>query len=295
MKTKLHHQFIRTNGINLHVVEAGNPHGLPIMLLHGFPEFWYGWHRQIDFFADQGHRLIMPDQRGYNLSDKPSGILSYQIKYLVDDIIGIIDYMGIDQIVLIGHDWGGIIAWYLAMIHPHRLKKLINLNIPHPYIMKQFLLKSWEQRKKSWYILFFQLPFLPEFLLSVRNYRNFKKVLTVTSRRDTFPEETISHYVNAWKHPGAITAMINWYRATFRNLGSSTGPVRVQVPTLIVWGKHDPYLSYEMAPRSAELCADGHLETFEEATHWVLHDEAEAVSRLMIDHFSPAMQPVPGD
>jgi pimeloyl-ACP methyl ester carboxylesterase len=139
---ELEHSTIETNGIQLHVVQAGPKSGVPVVLLHGFPEFWYGWRKQIPALVEAGCRVIVPDQRGYNLSDKPKGIKSYGVFTLVDDIIGLIDALGYEKVNLVGHDWGAVVAWTLAIKYPERLQRLSIMNVPHPAVMKRFLLRD---------------------------------------------------------------------------------------------------------------------------------------------------------
>src|ERR1700712_2582822 len=146
------HRTIATNGIHLHVVEAGPARGPLLILLHGFPEFWYGWHRQIEPLAAAGYHVVVPDQRGYNLSDKPEGIAAYNIDTLARDIVGLIDEAGAAKAYVAGHDWGGAVAWWLGIKHPERIEKLVLLNIPHPQVMRRALLKDSVQRKKSSYM-----------------------------------------------------------------------------------------------------------------------------------------------
>ena len=277
---------IETNGIKLHVVMAGPKDGQPVFLLHGFPEFWYGWRNQIPALAEAGYRVIIPDQRGYNLSDKPQGIRAYAIDKLVDDIIGLVDAFGYDKVHLIGHDWGGLVAWALAIWHPERLRKLGILNVPHPDAIIRFLRRGDpEQLRRSWYFFTFQIPWLPEYLLRNNDWRRMVLALRGSGKIHTFTNEDITEYKKAWSQPGAITAMLNWYRAA-RYLPSLLKETRVKIPTLLIWGMQDKALSHRMARPSIDYCKDGKLVFFEDATHWVQHDEAEAVNQLMLEFLS---------
>jgi len=162
MYNELEHTTITTNGINLHVVFAGPTEGIPVILLHGFPEFWRGWLKQIEPLANAGFRVIVPDQRGYNLSDKPKGVRAYTVDKLTGDILGLVNALGYQQVNLIGHDWGAMVAWVFAIHHPERLRKLGILNVPHPAVMLNFLRRGDpEQLRRSWYIFAFQIPWLP--------------------------------------------------------------------------------------------------------------------------------------
>ena len=186
------------------------------MLLHGFPEFWYGWRKQIPALAEAGCRVIVPDQRGYNLSDKPKGIKAYCIDTLVEDIVGLIDALDYEKVNLVGHDWGALVAWMLAIKHPERLHRLGIINVPHPAVMKRFLQRDFEQMRRSLYALFFQLPWLPEMSLRIGNWSGASLGLRRSGKPNAFTDEDIEKYKEAWSQPGAMTAMLNWYRAALR-------------------------------------------------------------------------------
>jgi pimeloyl-ACP methyl ester carboxylesterase len=280
-------QFIEVNGVKLHVVTDGPEGGTPVILLHGFPEFHYGWRGQIPALAEAGFRVIAPDQRGYNLSDKPKGVSAYNVDTLAKDVVGLFDHFGIQKARLVGHDWGAVVAWTVALNHPERLEKLTILNVPHPDVMRRFILEDKQQRKNSWYVFFFQIPFFVEWMLSKENFRNMARMLVGSGRKSTFTRSDIEAYKKAWSQPGALTAMLNWYRSIFRGslkyVFKKIPTWRVSVPTRILWGMNDVALSHEMAKPSAELCDDGELIFFEKATHWVQHDEADAVNKNLIE------------
>lgn len=281
----IEHQMITTNGVTLHVVQAGPADGPLVMLLHGFPEFWYGWRQQMTFLAGRGFRVWVPDQRGYNLSDKPAGIDAYRLSTLVDDILGLIDAAGEQTTYLAGHDWGGGVAWMLALTHPERLKKLAILNSPHPIVFQNAVRSNPTQMLRSAYFGWFQLPLLPEALLTLGDARFARQMLIRSGKPRTFSDADIAEYTRAWKQPGAMTAMINWYRAVIQRVPKFPDDPRVHVPTLILWGAQDIALSREMAQQSVDLCDDGKLVMFEQASHWVQHDEAERVSALLAEFF----------
>jgi pimeloyl-ACP methyl ester carboxylesterase len=276
-------RFRELRGIRFHLVESGPADGPLMVFLHGFPEFWYGWRGQIHPFAQAGYRVIVPDQRGYNLSDKPQGIAAYGIDELVADVIALMDSYDSRKAVLVGHDWGGAVAWQVALRHPERLEKFIAVNIPHPLVFARTLRHSWAQRRKSWYMSFFQIPRLPEWLLSLANWNYLTRSVVRTSKKDVFSEGVLDRYREAWSQPGAITAMIHWYRAMRQIPGIRPPRRQVEVPTLIVWGARDHFLGVEMAQPSVDLCDDGRLEILEEATHWVHHEEPERVNQLMLN------------
>jgi pimeloyl-ACP methyl ester carboxylesterase len=284
----LEHHFVPTNGITLHVVQAGPTDGPLVILLHGFPEFWFGWHRQIPALAEAGFRVWVPDQRGYNLSDKPAGVQAYGMRCLSADIIGLIDAAGVERASVVGHDWGAAVAWSLGQYAPQRLHRLAVLNVPHPAVMARFLRNSRQQLRRSWYIFFFQIPWLPERLLA----RRMGELLRRSSHPDTFPDPLLALYQTAWEQPGALTGMINWYRAIFRTglrrkRGAGKLPL-IPVPTRLLWGVQDVALLPAMAQPSIERCEDGELTFFPQATHWLQHDEPEAVNAILCDFLRPS-------
>ena len=280
---ELEKSYIETNGIRLHVVQAGPKSGIPVVLLHGFPEFWYGWRKQIPALVEAGCRVIVPDQRGYNLSDKPKGIKSYRVDELVKDILGLIDALDYEKVNLVGHDWGGVVAWMLAYKHPERLQRLSILNVPHPLVMRRFIQRDFEQMRRSWYAFFFQLPWLPEMGMRADDWRGAVRALRGSGKIHTFTNEDIQKYKEAWSQPGAITAMINWYRAAAHYPSSYPKEMRIHVPTLMMWGMKDAALTHRMARPSMDHVEEGNLILFPEATHWVQHDAAGEVNHYLID------------
>ena len=281
-------QFITTNNINLHVMTDGPENGTAVILLHGFPEFHYGWKNQIPALVEAGFRVIVPDQRGYNLSDKPKGVSAYDVDILAKDIVGLFDHFGIQKAKLVGHDWGAVVAWTVALNHPERLEKLAILNVPHPDVMVDFVLNNPAQRKKSWYIYFFQIPIYVEWILSKNNFEYLARMLTRSGRKNTFTEADVVEYKKAWSQKGALTGMLNWYRAAMRRglrsaFSKKIPARRVHVPTLMLWGRRDVALSSEMAQPSIDLCDEGALTFFDKSTHWVQHDASEEVNQNLIE------------
>lgn len=286
-ETRLEHKFIETNGVRLHVVLAGPADGPLLILLHGFPEFWYGWRRQIEPLAQAGFRVVVPDQRGYNLSEKPDGVNAYAIDVLARDVMGLIEALGRQQACLAGHDWGAAVAWHTAARYPERVQKLVILNVPHPAVMIDTLRRSPRQLLKSWYIFFFQLRGLAEWMLGRGDYSGLVNMLKASAKEDTFSTDDLESYRAAYRQPGALTGMLNWYRAMFqaglrnqRNPEELT-PRNIKVPTLVLWGVRDIALSKELAQPSVNHCQQGQLVFFENATHWLQHDEPEAVSEAI--------------
>jgi pimeloyl-ACP methyl ester carboxylesterase len=277
------------NGIHLHVVEKGEKGAPVIVFLHGFPEFWYGWRNQIDFFVDKGYRVIVPDQRGYNLSDKPGSIKDYQITELTKDIAHLIKAIGEKQVFLVGHDLGAAVCWSMAYLYPELIRKLVILNVPHPIVMQQTLRSDVRQLLKSWYIGFFQLPWLPELYSEITNYKLLSSVLLRSSLPDTFTKEDLQRYQQAWQQKNAYKSMVNWYRALARYRNPASGFVqKIKIPTLIIWGVKDKFLIKEMGEKSMAYCQNGKLEQIPDATHWVHHEKSHQVNQLIFNFIQEA-------
>jgi pimeloyl-ACP methyl ester carboxylesterase len=273
--------------LRLHCVEAGT--GPLVVLLHGFPEFWYAWRHQIPALADAGYRVVAPDLRGYNTSDKPSRVRDYRPRVLVQDVADLIVALGAGSAAVAGHDWGGGLAWLLAMQHPKRVERLVLLNAPHPV---RFLkgLRSPRQLRRSWYILAFQLPWLPERLVAARDFQALRWIFRhQPTRPGAFTAQDIDRYVAAAAQPGALRAAINYYRAAFRAnpLAQAHGLRRVDIPTLIIWGDQDRSLGRELAEPDRAWVPDVRVERIAEASHWVQADDPERVNQLMVDFLEP--------
>jgi pimeloyl-ACP methyl ester carboxylesterase len=273
-------RFDHVNGITLHALHDGEENKEIIIFLHGFPEYSYAWHKQIPFFAANGFHALAPDQRGYNLSSKSKGTKAYVIDNLINDIALYIKHLTPNKITLVGHDWGGAVAWGLATKHPELLKKLVILNMPHLAVMKKHLRSNFKQMLKSWYAAFFQLPFLPEFFCRVGGNRFLTRSLMRTSNKGTFSKQDMALYRQAWQQPNALTSMLNWYRA-FKYDILKKYP-KVNVPTLIIWGRNDATLSAEMAQDSVEMCNQGKLTILNDATHWLHHEKPDEINRLIL-------------
>lgn len=268
------------DGLALHVVEAGPADGPPVILLHGFPEFWLGWRHQIGPLARAGYRVIAPDGRGYNLSDKPQGLDAYRLVRLTRDVVQLADALGIGRFGLVGHDWGGIVAWSVAARHPDRVERLAILNAPHPDTTWRVIRQDPVHLLRSYYVALFQLPGLPERMLAANDHATLARALTGSSRPGTFAADDLARYREAWRQPGALTAMLGWYRALVRRPAGRVG--RVAMPALILWGRRDGALGATFASESLGLCDRGRIQWFDEATHWVQHEEAERVNAALV-------------
>lgn len=265
---------------------AGPEDGPLIVLLHGFPEFWFAWRHQIEPLAAAGWRVCVPDQRGYGESDKPAAIRDYGLDALSDDIVALAGSLGHEKFALVGHHWGGIVAWQTATRFPH-VSSLVVLNAPHPGTMATYGLRHPSQLIKSAYVGFFQLPGLPELTLKANGFQLLKLSMTASSRKGTFSEDALQHYVRAWSQEGTLTSMLNWYRALASV--SAAAPGRITVPTMVIWGDRDSALNAGLAEESFAFCDQGEIVHVPGATHWVHHEEAALVNAEVLRFLKQAL------
>ncbi|MCE7067012.1 alpha/beta fold hydrolase [Dyadobacter sp. CY326] len=273
---KFSYEYHYVNGLMLHVGHLGPVGGEMIVFLHGFPEFSHSWLEQAAFFANKGYHVVVPDQRGYNLSKKPVLIKDYALNHLVGDIAGLITSLTTCPVTVTGHDWGGGVAWALAQFRPELVKNLVILNMPHLQVMRDNLKKNPIQMLKSWYAGFFQLPFIPEKVCSAFNYKWLAMSMVKTARPGIFSRGYLSACKQAWRQPNALSAMINWYRAFFQILIDND--VDIEVPVLLLWGAKDKFLTTKMAQQSIKRCKNGQLIILENASHWLHHEEPALVN-----------------
>jgi pimeloyl-ACP methyl ester carboxylesterase len=277
-------------GIRLHYVEAGE--GPLVVLLHGFPEFWFGWRQQIRLLAAAGFRVVAPDMRGYNLSSRPAGVAAYDTDVLAADVRELIRERGATSALLVGHDWGGTVAWATAMNYPEMVDRLVILNAAHPRRLLQGL-RTPRQLRKSWYFFLFAPPWLPERIVRARRWWYLRHFLR-DARHGALTAEDIERYVEAWSKPGAATGMLNYYRSSVRkppkHAQAQIRPTRV--PTLVIWGQRDRFLGPELAePGRDDVPALDRVERLPGASHWTHHDAPVTVGQLLIDFFAPARYP----
>jgi pimeloyl-ACP methyl ester carboxylesterase len=286
MTAGLTERYVSANGIRFHVLEAGA--GPLVLLLHGFPEFSYSWHRQLPALAAAGLHAVAPDLRGYNLSDKPPDVRDYRLRTLVADVAGLISALGAERAVVVGHDWGGAIAWKFAMLHRELLERLAILNAPHPAAFARELRRP-RQWLRSWYILYFQVPWLPELGLSAGHAHFLKRTLrTEPVSPDAFTDEDIRLYREALMRPGALAAALNYYRALFRCPGELRhGNRTITAPTLLIWGERDPYLGVGMTDNLTRWVPNLRVERIANASHWVQNDAPQRVNELLVDFLRP--------
>ncbi|NER81355.1 MAG: alpha/beta hydrolase [Leptolyngbya sp. SIO1D8] len=274
-----HHQFITIQNIRLHYVTQGS--GPLMLLLHGFPEFWYAWRHQIPVFAEH-YTVVALDLRGYNDSDKPAEVSAYAMPELIKDIEGVITGLGYERCVLVGHDWGGAIAWQMAYNHPECIEKLIILNCPHP----QRFAEGWSSLPMQWlrslYIGFFQLPWLPETILQMNDYQFIAQAFeAMTVNRSAISETDIQTYKTAIAKPGALTAGLNYYRNLLNGSQQQQAWPILEVPTLLIWGEDDPAFEQALAEETEKYVRDFHLRFISNCGHWVSQEYPDLVNQYM--------------
>lgn len=277
----IEHSTVDVGEINLHVASQGT--GRPVLFLHGFPELWYAWRHQLQAVADAGFRAVAPDQRGYNLSDKPPSTRAYRIDALVGDIAGLIDAIGGGPVPVVAHDWGVMVAFCLAERHPQLVERLVILNGPHPE-MYRAAMRHFDQIRRAWYVFLFLLPALPVWLLRTRFV--IQRVLRGSAvHPSAFTDADIDEYVRAMQRPGAARAAVSWYRAAFRY--PVRAPGTINAPTLVLWGEQDVALSPRLLEGIDRYVPDVQIKRLPHASHWVEHDAAREVSDEIVTFLSP--------
>lgn len=276
----LQHNFICTNGIRLHYVSQGS--GKLMLMLHGFPEFWYSWRHQITEFSSD-YRVVALDLRGYNRSDKPTRLEAYQMAEFVADVKGVIEGLGYKDCLLVAHDWGGAIAWNFTYAYPEMVEKLVVLNIPHP---AKFIagLRTPQQLLKSWYIFAFQIPWLPELMFKLNDYQAIKNAFSgMAIDKNAFTQDDLIAYRDAAAQPGALTAMINYYRGAFGFLFDQKRSQWeiLEVPTLTIWGEEDTALGKELTYGTEAYVKDWQIKYIPHCSHWVQQEQPALVNRYL--------------
>ncbi len=294
--------FLHANGHRFHAIAAGPSDGSPVLLLHGFPEFWYTWRAQLPALADAGFRAVAVDLRGYNLSDRPQGVSNYRLAELVADGSGLCDALSDGPVPVVGHDWGGLIAWELAARRPAAVERLAILNAPHPAAYQRELRRP-SQLLRSWYVSAFQVPWLPERLLTARNCAAIRTMLREgPMRTDAVPPAVRDRYARALRRPGAMRAAIDYYRALFRGtLGGALRDVlpkldaddgarmsagRIEHPALVLWGERDAALSTRLTEGLDEWVPFVRVERVPDASHWLHVDRPAAVNAALVEFVS---------
>jgi epoxide hydrolase 4 len=271
----------KVNGLDLHIVEAGGAGQPLVVLLHGFPEFWWAWRHQITPLADAGFHVVVPDMRGYNLSDAPKEVSAYTLDTLAADVVGIADAFGAARFHLVGHDWGAVISWWVAAKHAGRIDRVVLMDGPHPDVWGKQALKHPNQSIRSTYVALFQLPWVPEATLGRFDFAGLKAMMQGSAKADTFEPGALDRYAEAWGHPGSLTAMLNYYRA-LRERPKVDAPARLSPPTLILWADDDRFLERHVAEAGLALCERGELEIVEAASHWLHLEQARKINKRII-------------
>ncbi|CAK9864819.1 unnamed protein product [Sphagnum jensenii] len=285
---QLQHGEILNGDIKIHYVECGKLDGDLVLLLHGFPNFWYVWKNQFQPLAEAGFHVIAPDMRGYNTSSKPTGVASYGRQPVLSDVVCIIDHFGAGKrAIVVRHDWGGAVAWALAEDYPSKLTKIVVVNSAHLSVLGQLMRTNFQQLWRTWYILFFQLSWLPEFVISCRRYRTLRRVLELGPCRPQ-PAIDVERHVMAFSEKGAVQASINYYRAGYQGLwgqkpGSKPG---TQLPVGIIWGEADQYLINELAEPPEALATDTSIMFLPKCSHWPMWDEPDHFNQLLLSLLS---------
>ena len=282
--------FAEVNNIKLHYSKAGPENGDLIIFLHGFPQFWYMWRDQLLEFS-KDYLAVAPDMRGYNLSSKPEGIEQYQPRHMVEDLRALVEeHFKRKKCILVGHDWGGVVAYPFASIHPNLVEKLIIINAPHPNIFTRLIAKNKDQQSSSQYVLFFRTQ-NAEGYLSTNNYKNLLDIITTPEME--FTDDDKQMYVNAWSQPGALTGGLNYYRAgvlkppsqgeTINEMTLITGlnPVMINVPTLVIWGEKDAALTVHNLEGLDEFIPDLTIKRIPEGSHWIVNEQLDKVNSLI--------------
>jgi pimeloyl-ACP methyl ester carboxylesterase len=283
------HEFVEANALRFHFVTQGE--GPLVLLLHGFPQFWYAWRHQIPALAAH-FRGVAPDLRGYGDSDKPSRVADYRTDILAADVAALVKALGYQKAHIVGHDWGGGVAWVTALKHAGMLDRLAVLNCPHPLVFARALRSNFHQLRRSWYIFFFQLPAVPELVFRLWPRAMVERTFRgMTIRKDTFADEDLRRFREALEKAGALTAAINYYRATFRSFSAirdlERRLQRITAPTILIWGENDAALGKELTYGMEPLfSAPLRIHYVPDCSHWVNEEQPELVNRLLIDFFT---------
>jgi pimeloyl-ACP methyl ester carboxylesterase len=278
------HRFVEANGIRFHVAECGSGERLALCL-HGFPELWLSWRHQIPLLARLGYRVWAPDLRGYGETQRPQHTREYDLDVLLADVAGLVDAARPRTLTLIGHDWGGILAWYFAALALRPLERLVVMNCPHPDAARPVLRRA-SQLRRSWYAFFFQLPWLPERLLGAGRARAVERIFARTPcHPERFPAEVREAFRAAAAQPGATKAMLDYYRMLARGPGARRLRARplpvIETPTLLIWGREDMALTLATTERTGEFVRSLDFRVLPGVSHWVQQDDPQTVNALL--------------
>lgn len=282
MDVHIETRMVDANGLTFEVDQAGSGPKFAL-LLHGFPESKFSWRYQIPLLVKLGYRVWAPNLRGYGKSSKPKGVKAYHIDRLVDDVVGLVHAAEAKETLLMTHDWGSIIGWQVAMRKAIPLERLVIMNVPHPACFLREI-QTWDQFKRSWYMLAFQLPFVPEWRLTADGASIItRSFLSMAVDRSRFPPEVTDEYRRAALEPGAAAAMVNYYRAMLRAKPSVSNPKpgTVDAPTLLIWGASDKALSNANVRGTERYVRDFTLRMLPNVSHWVQQEAPEKVNAIL--------------
>jgi pimeloyl-ACP methyl ester carboxylesterase len=274
-------RVVASGDVRLHCKSAGAPGAPLVVFIHGFPARWSTWRELLPAFARAGYLAVAPDLRGYGVSDKPAGLDAYSIARFTADVVAIVDAYGRERAHVVGHDFGGGVAWATAMLHPERIERLAILNSIHPVGFERQM-RKWSQLKKSWYVFFFLLPRIPEWWLSRKDFRFVRRGLA----DDGLPDDVVSDLLEGIRAPGALHAALDSYRATLRDgMRKRVVVKKVDLPVLAVWGDRERHFDPELATPPADWVTNARVAHVAEGAHWVHHDAPERVTELVLGHF----------
>ncbi len=273
-------RFIDVGEVTLHVVFAGPENGPPVLLLHGFPEFWYAWRGPGAVLARAGFRVIIPDQRGYNLSDKPAGPDSYGLPELVLDVVGLMDALGYERVALGAQDMGAGVAWRLVQTRPERVSRFAVIDVGHPSGYTEF---ETSEDTVSWYRTFLQIPWLPGYTARLGNWWLLASNLRETSAPGAFPDEELDQFRSAWDRDGAIHSMADWYRAPWTS--PDVSDPRVATPTLLILAADDAFIPSDLSRAGMKYLDEGKLLELGSGSHWVVGEEPERIGEILVEFF----------
>lgn len=279
-KVSLEPTVIAANGLEFSAVVAGPDAGELVILLHGFPEGSYSWRHQVEALAGEGLRVLAPDLRGYGLSSKPADVSAYALPELAQDVLAMAASLGHERVNLVGHDWGAALTWYLAQEFPERVRRGVVINGPHPGTVLSHSLLHPTQFVKGSYVGFFQLPLVPEATLRANGFAMLRHAMRSSARAGTITDQDLDRYQAGWEVEGALTAMLNWYRALMRS-PQGIGTSAIRVPMCVLWGDKDAALDSGLAEAGAALCESVEVHHFADATHWLHEEEPEAVNAIL--------------
>lgn len=277
----LEQQTVDVGDVSLNVVFAGPADGEPVILLHGYPEFWYAWRGVMAELAKAGFRVIVPDQRGYNQSDKPASANDYTLDKLASDVQSLAHHLGYQRVFLAGHDFGGQVAWWTLILYPDLVESFIIINKPHPQAIKDF---SESNPSISWYRTFLRIPYLPDYVARLANWHILAKNLRETSQPDTFSKTHLDQFRSAWDYEGAIHSMNAWYRAN-ANFDMGIGKI-ITTPGAFLLAPNDAFSPIEMGKLTMSYLPNAQLVELTEGTHWVIQEQPLQVANLMIKQFN---------